>query len=110
MHHIVIDGWSMSIFFANQARKPLRRYTTGRARELPVLTTSYRDIGRWQREHLSGDLLESQLAYWKNQLPGLDPLLELPTDRPRPPVASGRGATEYFLLSDDVARRLKLVG
>ena len=64
-------------------------------------------IARWQREWLQGQVLEDQLAYWKQQLGGDVPVLQLPTDRPRPAVQTYRGATESFLLSEDLKNKLK---
>ncbi|MGZ4112977.1 MAG: non-ribosomal peptide synthetase, partial [Tumebacillaceae bacterium] len=72
--------------------------------ELPV---QYADYAVWQREWLQGEVLESQLAYWKQQLAGELPMLELPTDRPRPAVASHRGAVHRFVLPRELTEDLR---
>jgi non-ribosomal peptide synthetase component F len=65
---------------------------------LPDLPLSYRDYAKWQRDYLKGDTLDRLLNYWRQQLSGAPPLLELPTDRPRPPVRLSRGAIVSFTL------------
>ncbi|TMQ00720.1 MAG: amino acid adenylation domain-containing protein, partial [Verrucomicrobia bacterium] len=110
MHHIVTDGWSMDILFREMADL-YESMTEGRTCELPPLTSRYRDYGRWQRELVSGELLASHIDYWKKRtLHGIEPVLELPTDRPRPPVSSGRGATEHVVIDDETARKLEQLG
>jgi amino acid adenylation domain-containing protein len=71
--------------------------------ELPI---QYADYAQWQREWLSGEVLAEQLSYWKGQLGGAPPVLELPADRPRPAVQSFKGATEVFTLSKDLSDAL----
>ncbi len=92
-HHIAADGWSLGLFLdelaalygvAADARAP-----AGAVPELPVQVA---DFAVWQRRWLDSGALAGQLAYWRERLAGL-PVLELPTDRPRPPVRSSRGAT-----------------
>ena len=85
MHHIVSDGWSMGVLRA-RAGGALRGLRRGPASPLPPLPVQYADYAAWQREWLQGEVLEAQLAYWQQQLAGAPPLLELPTDRPRPAV------------------------
>jgi amino acid adenylation domain-containing protein len=92
MHHIVTDGWSIGIMLREIAAL-YEAFTAGRAPALPQLSIQYRDFAAWQREWLSGAELERQLAYWRENLRGAPPALVLPTDRPRPPVQSYRGAT-----------------
>ncbi|MGF9909648.1 non-ribosomal peptide synthase/polyketide synthase [Brevibacillus porteri] len=91
MHHIVSDGWSMNIFI----RELVAIYEALCKEETPQLTDmplQYADFAAWQREWLQGEALEQQLAYWKAKLSGSEPLLALPTDRPRPPVQTYNGA------------------
>jgi len=86
----------------------LPRFYLGRtiaASELPI---QYADYAVWQREFLQGKVLETQLAYWQKQLENL-PTLQLPTDRPRPPVQSLRGAKHFFRLSKDLLSELKVL-
>ncbi|HEY54191.1 MAG TPA: AMP-binding protein, partial [Caldilineae bacterium] len=92
MHHIISDGWSMGIFVREIAIL-YNAFSEGRPSPLPELSIQYADYALWQEEELQGEGLERQLAYWKEQLGGELPLLELPGDRPRPAVLSSRGAT-----------------
>src|SRR5581483_11922882 len=66
----------------------------------------YADYALWQRHWLQGAVLEEQLSYWREQLRGAPALLELPTDHPRPPVQTFRGAHLDFTLSTDVLQSL----
>jgi amino acid adenylation domain-containing protein len=79
----------------------------GRPSPLPELPIQYTDFAAWQREWLQGERLEEQLSYWRTQLADAPPLLELPTDRPRPPVQSYKGAHETLILSEPLSRSLK---
>jgi amino acid adenylation domain-containing protein len=106
MHHIVSDGWSLGVLMRELAVL-YEAFSTGKPASLPELPIQYADFALWQREWLSGEVLESQLAYWKQQLGGEVPVLELPTDRPRPPVQTYRGARQSFELSKDLTDALK---
>jgi len=104
-HHIVSDGWSLDVF----VRELLLLYSgfaSGKPALLPDLPVQYADFAHWQRRWLQGDVLERQLDYWRTRLADL-PLLRLPTDRPRPPQQSYRGAKHYFAFGGDLARGLK---
>ncbi|HYO51945.1 non-ribosomal peptide synthetase, partial [Archangium sp.] len=92
MHHIVNDAWSGGIFF-RELGSLYRGFTTGQPVSLPELAVQYADYAVWQRNWLSGEVLESQLAYWRKQLVGAPAFLELPTDHPRPAVRSSQGAS-----------------
>ena len=89
LHHIVTDGWSMGILVREIAALYDAALVGGDAR-LPPLPVAYADYAVWQREWLRGAALASQIAYWRAQLEDVVPL-ELPTDRPRPLVASRKG-------------------
>ncbi|MFI9262199.1 amino acid adenylation domain-containing protein [Streptomyces sioyaensis] len=105
MHHIVSDGWSMRLV---SEELPLL-YTAaveGRSADLEALTVQYGDFAVWQRSRLEDWALERQLDYWREALTGLEPL-ELPTDRPRPPVRSGRGASVEFEVPGAVLEGLR---
>jgi amino acid adenylation domain-containing protein len=91
MHHIVADGWSLGVLIRELACC-YTAFVEGRSPALPVLPIQYTDFACWQRNNLQGELLEKQLAYWRKQLQNL-PVLELPSDRPRPAVQTYRGAT-----------------
>ncbi|HVG07975.1 MAG TPA: amino acid adenylation domain-containing protein, partial [Thermoanaerobaculia bacterium] len=91
LHHIVSDGWSLGLLIRElQALYPA--LADGRPSPLPELPVQYADFAVWQRSWLRGEVLENETAWWRRQLAGLPPLLELPTDRPRPAVQSYRGA------------------
>lgn len=89
-NHIVWDGWSKGIFFRELAEL-YDAFVTGREPKLPELPIQYADFAAWQREWLQGERVEGQLSYWREQLRGAPPLLELPTDHPRPAVKANRG-------------------
>ena len=90
MHHIVSDGWSIVLFF-QELSALYQAFSNGKASPLSELPIQYTDYADWQREWLRGELLEQQLSYWRNQLGGELPVLELPADRPRPAVQTHPG-------------------
>ncbi|HVF49589.1 MAG TPA: amino acid adenylation domain-containing protein, partial [Pyrinomonadaceae bacterium] len=101
MHHIVSDGWSIGVMIREMAAL-YEAFSLNNRATLPELSIQYRDFAVWQREWLSGEQLEQQLAYWRENLRGAPPALELPTDRPRPSVQSYRGA----MLEREIGREL----
>jgi amino acid adenylation domain-containing protein len=90
MHHIVIDGWSMGVLY-RELNLGYAAYSEGREPELPELPIQYADYAVWQRGHLQGQALRAQLDYWKQALGGAPALIDLPLDRPRPPVQTHAG-------------------
>ncbi len=90
MHHIASDGWSRGVLL-DELSALYKDFLAGKRPSLDPLPVQYADFAVWQREYLAGDRLEKQLAYWKNQLAGAPPRLELPTDFPRPAVQAYRG-------------------
>ncbi|MET0136113.1 MAG: amino acid adenylation domain-containing protein, partial [Kibdelosporangium sp.] len=100
MHHIVTDGWSGGVLMSDLAEL-YRAEVTGIPATLPELPIQYADFAAWQRERSS-----SSLDYWRGRLDGVVPV-ELPTDRPRPPVHTDHGAVHEFVLPADVANRIK---
>ena len=106
MHHIVSDGWSIGVFLQEMALLYDANIHHQRA-ALPELPIQYADYAYWQRERLQGEELEKQLGYWREQLAGIPPALELPTDRPRPPVMTHRGSHYEFRLSAELTERLR---
>ncbi|HKH49831.1 MAG TPA: amino acid adenylation domain-containing protein, partial [Thermoanaerobaculia bacterium] len=89
MHHIVSDAWSLGVLVED-----LTALYAGRS--LPGLPVQYADYAVWQREKLTGEDIERQLAFWRSELAGAPRILDLPTDRPRPPVQSLRGGLVPF--------------
>ncbi|HEY3570037.1 MAG TPA: amino acid adenylation domain-containing protein [Thermoanaerobaculia bacterium] len=105
-HHLVHDGWAQGVLLRDLLEL-YRSLGAGRPPELPPLPVQYADFAAWQREWLSGAVLEAQVAFWVRQLAGAPPLLELPTDRPRPSVLGSRGGEHLFDLSPALADRLR---
>jgi amino acid adenylation domain-containing protein len=105
IHHIVSDGWSQSILM-NELSVLYEARVAGQVSPLPELPIQYADFAEWQREWLSGAVLEQQIDYWRKHLAGAPPSLELPTDRPRPAVQSFNGARESFSLSRNLSAQL----
>ncbi|HEU4562037.1 MAG TPA: amino acid adenylation domain-containing protein, partial [Longimicrobium sp.] len=109
MHHIVSDGWSMGVLF-RELSALYAAYREGGESPLPELPVQYADYAVWQREELAGEMLDRQLAYWKERLTGAPELLELPTDSSHPPVQTFRGATVPVELSPELLERLQALG
>ncbi|WP_186001748.1 non-ribosomal peptide synthetase [Corallococcus sp. Z5C101001] len=105
MHHIVSDGWSMGVL-VRELLAFYAAFASGRELHLAPLAVQSADFALWQRAWLQGPVLEAQRAYWRRQLSGAPTLLELPTDRPRPAVQTGRGAVRPFALSPAVSEAL----
>ncbi|APR77524.1 Malonyl CoA-acyl carrier protein transacylase [Minicystis rosea] len=111
MHHIACDGWSIGVI-AREVSRLYAAHARGEASPLAELPIQVRDHAAWQRSYLSGAVLDAELAYWTERLAGAARMIELPTDRPRPPVPSRRGALRRFSLDAaataalrDLARR-----
>jgi len=106
LHHLISDGWSKGVLvkeistlygaFCRAEQSPLA--------ELPI---QYADFAAWQKQQLQGEALEQELAYWKENLAAAPPLLQLASDRPRPPVQTYHGAFEPFILSLKLTEQLK---
>ncbi|HEX6244067.1 MAG TPA: condensation domain-containing protein, partial [Polyangiales bacterium] len=109
MHHIVTDGWSMGVLF-RELSALYEAYRDGRESPLPELSVQYPDYAVWQREQLAGEVLDGQLAYWRERLADAPALLELPTDHPRPPVQTYRGAMIPVELAPELLARLEALG
>ncbi|MHC5744030.1 MAG: non-ribosomal peptide synthetase [Nostoc sp.] len=105
MHHIVSDGWSMGVFVQELAAL-YNAYSQGEPSPLTPLPIQYADFAIWQRNWLQGDVLESQLSYWQQQLANAPALLSLPTDRPRPSMQTFAGAYQQFALSKELTDKL----
>ncbi len=106
MHHIVSDGWSLNIFM-KELRECYQAYKNNITINLPVLNIQYADFSFWQKEWLKDDVIEKQLAYWKNHLQHAPDILQLPTDRARPKVETYHGAHTRSLISKIKIRNLE---
>jgi len=109
MHHIISDGWSMGVLVTEFVAL-YRAAVEGRPDPLPPLAIQYLDFAIWQRDWLQGETLQRQLDYWRDRLAGAPPVLPLPTDRPRPPAQSYRGATFDVTLPADLTAELYALG
>ncbi|HEX8720257.1 MAG TPA: amino acid adenylation domain-containing protein, partial [Pyrinomonadaceae bacterium] len=106
MHHIVSDGWSIGVII-RELSALYAAYAAGTPSPLAELVVQYADYAVWQRGWLEGETLERQLSFWRERLTGAPPALELPTDRPRPPVQTHRGENVAHGLDAALVRSLK---
>src|SRR5499426_2139556 len=106
MHHIVSDGWSMGVLH-HELSVLYEAFSRSQPSSLPELPIQYADYAVWQREWFQGEVLDGQLSYWKKQLEDIPAVLNLATDRPRPPVQSFQGKSEIIELSKEVTEGLK---
>ncbi len=109
IHHIVSDGWSLGVL-VREVSELYDAFASGRPSPLSELPIQYADFAVWQREWLAGARLESQLSFWRKRLAGAPPVLELPTDFPRPATQSLRGATINLLLPASLKHELEALG
>jgi natural product biosynthesis luciferase-like monooxygenase protein len=105
-HHIIVDGWS-SVVLIKELTTAYQALLEQKPAQLPLLPLQYANYAVLQREWLQGQALEEHLSYWKKQLAHLPPVLELSTDRPRPPLQSFRGTHQSFRLDQSLSRELK---
>ncbi|EGJ29404.1 MULTISPECIES: non-ribosomal peptide synthetase [Moorena] len=106
MHHIISDGWSLGIL-VRELSTLYEAFAQGKSSVLPELPIQYADFASWQREWLTGEVLEKQLNYWKKQLSGISPILDIPTNYPRPTEPTFKGGMEYFKLDSYLTQKLK---
>ncbi|WP_353931425.1 amino acid adenylation domain-containing protein [Okeanomitos corallinicola TIOX110] len=106
MHHIIYDGWSLNIFFSELSQL-YTAFSQGLPSPLPELQIQYADFAVWQRQWLTDAVLERQINYWQKQLEGVPSVLELPCDRPRPPVQTFQGGMARFKLDSELSQQLK---
>lgn len=104
IHHIVADGWSLDILVRELAHH--YRPDAAELPELPELPVQYADFALWQHERVSGEVLDRQLAHWRERLAGAPSTVDLPTDRPRTARQSFAGASFPWRLDGDLATRL----
>jgi amino acid adenylation domain-containing protein len=106
MHHVAADGWSVGILLRELGRF-YQGFAVGSPAQLPELSIQYADFAAWQREWLTGEVLHSQLDYWRQQLADAPRVLTLTTDRPRPSVQTFAGGTKYFQIDRQLTQQLK---
>ena len=106
MHHIVADGWSVRVII-NELKALYESFGQGEESPLAELSIQYADFAVWQKGWLKGEVLEAQLAYWKQRLGGQLPPLNIMTDRPRPAVLSYRGAQQERIISKQIGDSVK---
>jgi acyl-CoA synthetase (AMP-forming)/AMP-acid ligase II/acyl carrier protein len=109
VHHIVSDGWTMGVL-VRELGALYAAFLEGRPSPLPAPRLQYTDYAAWQRRWLEGGTLASEQAWWKERLTGMPPLLELPTDRPRPASQSFEGARHPLRLSAPLTVGLEQLG
>ncbi|MEH1943735.1 MAG: amino acid adenylation domain-containing protein [Nostoc sp.] len=105
MHHIASDGWSIGILW-QQLTALYEAFLSSKPSPLAKLPIQYADFAVWQQQWLSGEVLSKQINYWKTQLAGANTVLELPTDRPRPPVQTYQGAAQSLMLPQTLSASL----
>jgi len=108
-HHAIWDGWSFDVFL-DELDHLYAAYSRGETPKVPTLSVSYGDYAAWHKNWLTGAELERQTQFWLEQLGGELPILDLPTDAPRPVSMSFAGATEAFNLSADLVAKLSELG
>ncbi|HSU13784.1 non-ribosomal peptide synthetase, partial [Longimicrobium sp.] len=106
MHHVVSDGWSMGVLSGELATL-YEAFARGEASPLPELPVQYADFAMWQRAWLSGEVLEREIAWWRERLEGAPPVLELPTDRARPAMPGPRAGHVFRVLPPETAERVR---
>ncbi|MFM6305866.1 condensation domain-containing protein, partial [Planktothrix sp.] len=108
LHHSIFDGWSMKVLLQELSRL-YQAFLQKESNPLPDLPIQYGDFAIWQRQQLQGDKLTQEVNYWKQKLTGIPPLLEIPTDHPRPPIQTFKGNNCTFKLSPELSQHLKTI-
>ncbi|KAF9346981.1 hypothetical protein BGX26_001500, partial [Mortierella sp. AD094] len=106
MHHIVSDGWSIG-FMSRELSHFYSAHCSGASNPLPALAIQYPDYAVWQRNWFSEDRLKEQAEYWRKSLAGAPVLIDLPTDRPRPPQQSFAGSIVPISVDRELTSALK---
>jgi surfactin family lipopeptide synthetase A len=107
LHHLIFDGLSIYRVFLPELAALYDAFSQGRPSPLPDLPVQYADFAQWQRNYLRNGVLAKHLIYWREKLSGELPVLDLPTDYPRPALQSFRGAIQTLHLSKELSERLK---
>ncbi|TCS39449.1 amino acid adenylation domain-containing protein [Paucimonas lemoignei] len=105
LHHTMADGWSLDILIRDLS-EIYNAIVAGQSNPLSPLPVQYGDYALWQKNVLEGEHFEKQVVYWRDTLKGVPPMLDLPTDFPRPPVQSYRGQEVAFALPFELTRAL----
>lgn len=108
MHHIITDAWSIEIL-VNELLTIYRGFFYQQPVNLPELPIQYADFSVWQRKYLTGEILENHLNYWREKLGNNLPELKLPTDYPRPEVATYQGAKKTLVINQVFSEKIKNV-
>ena len=108
LHHIVSDGWSMRVLL-NEISSLYSAFYNSTPSPLPDLPIQYPDYACWQRDFMTGDVLDGLLSYWKDQLQDSPPMLDLNTDFPRPAEQTYNGAYKEFSISGQAAEALRRI-
>jgi len=108
-HHIAFDWWSLGVFEEELGALYDAFLRREEASPLPDLPLQYVDFAAWQRQWLQGEILQEQLDYWRKKLSGTLPVLELPTDHPRPAVQTYNGSIVCSVLSGKLTEALKIL-
>ncbi len=109
MHHIITDGWSISILF-RELTQCYADLSNDRIPNLPALSIQYTDYAAWQHKNMSGEVLAEEVRHWRKKLEGAPTLLDLPTDYPRPLNHSWHGATEEITVAHTTLAKMKSIG
>ncbi len=107
LHHIIFDAVSIYQVFLPELHALYESFSSGKPSSLSPLPIQYTDFASWERESLQKDIFEQHLAYWTQQLADAPQILDLPTDRPRPPIQSYRGSMQTFALPSHLTEALK---
>lgn len=107
VHQIIIDGVTAYQVLLPELVALYEAFSNGQSSPLPELPIDYADFACWQRDWLGGKVLESQQAYWRQQLAGTLPVLQWPNSRPRPPKQTFRGAIQPFALPPELSNDLR---
>ncbi len=106
VHHIVSDGWSVGLL-VSEIGHLYGAFSQGKEPQLSPLPLQYADYAQWQKDWLASSGLRQQLKYWRTQLAGAPPVLELQTDWERPAVLNQRGASQLLKLDDELVRDIR---
>jgi len=106
MHHSISDGWSLNVLF-KELTHHYTNYIENTSSKLKPLPIQYSDFAKWQRVSMTDELLDKQLAYWKEKLSNVNAQLILPTDRARPAIKTYAGAHERFICPTNILTKLR---